>query len=858
MALGYQNPFYLKQAWQKQQSLYNGKVLLEKHDPLVVYDSEETLQLAQESRLKMKQLNKEIKPANYTKINHLSGIFVSQTAKSREELYFSNTSKTANVSKPILIPNEEFSDDTTPSVAQKFLNEVKSTIVTLQQAAKFIQVFKSIAKEADESLAKHKDLELEIERLLRAVVSQDIMSIMKSNSVVDISNLQTELERNSSPPTHYSAGLRAQQVKKGLEQDKDLEKRNEVLNYAKENAHLKTTYKNLFDSINVTRTQTKTIIDSLQHKLHDTIYENAKLRAQLFDKASEQKDITKGMSANTKFANQSTVRKPSLQSLKNKFVVRQPNAFQSERQNFSKLRVPQKVDETNDLSNPVTSNSVPTPQESKVVKIDNVIAPKMLGINPSRRVLGKITCVPINKVRASGPPVSKSSCVKNKEVEVEEHHRNLLLSKNKKPMSSECNNIKLSIHNDKSEVVCAMCKQCLITANHDVCVLNYVSDMNSRGGHQLEEFLIFKEKIIASSESEFQSNCSNGDNACTSNPQEPISKRFPNSTFSLKFLGTVRFGNDHVAAILGYGDLQWGNIMITRVYFVEGLGHNLFSVGQYCDSDLEVTFRRNTCFVRNLERVNLLKGNCTTNLYTINLLEMASASPICLMARATSTKSCLWHQRLSHLNFDTINDLAKNVSSLVFQNLNIIKNIFVPHLNKEKAKRHLTHPNLFQILSRDQKMKHLRRLKPFSRKLLFYSKLQSLLALCYPKNDREDIGKLGAKGDIGFFIGYLATSCAYRLLAMDFEQSSLKPKLQGMTSGQISSGLDLTFALSTITTKQPTERELDLLFEAMYDDYIGGQPSSATRIAPAAQAPQVFQTSTASTTTADTALTLTN
>ncbi|GJS04344.1 hypothetical protein Tco_0320852 [Tanacetum coccineum] len=136
MALGYQNPFYLKQAQQKQQSLYNGKVLLEKHDPPAVYDSEETLQLAQESRLKMKQLNKEIKPANYTKINHLSGVFVSQTAKSREELYFSNTSKTANVSKSFSIPNEEFSDDTTPSVARKFLNEVKSTIVTLQRVVK--------------------------------------------------------------------------------------------------------------------------------------------------------------------------------------------------------------------------------------------------------------------------------------------------------------------------------------------------------------------------------------------------------------------------------------------------------------------------------------------------------------------------------------------------------------------------------------------------------------------------------------------------------------------------------------------------------------------------------------------------
>nr|GFC79642.1 retrovirus-related Pol polyprotein from transposon TNT 1-94 [Tanacetum cinerariifolium] len=130
--------------------------------------------------------------------------------------------------------------------------------------------------------------------------------------------------------------------------------------------------------------------------------------------------------------------------------------------------------------------------------------------------------------------------------------------------------------------------------------------------------------------------------------------------FVWKFMGTVRFGNDHVAAILGFGDLQWGNILITRVYFVKGLGHNLFSVGQLCDSDLEVAFRRDACFVRNLEGVDLLKGDRSTNLYTINLHEMASASPKCLMARASSTKLLLWHQRLSHLNFDTINNLAKN------------------------------------------------------------------------------------------------------------------------------------------------------------------------------------------------------
>ncbi|GJT38152.1 retrovirus-related pol polyprotein from transposon TNT 1-94 [Tanacetum coccineum] len=291
MALGYQNPFYLKQAQQKQQSLYNGKVLLEKHDPSAVYDSEETLQLAQDSRLKMKQLNKEIKPANYAKINHLSKVFVSQKAKSREESYFLNTSKTVIVSKSISIPNEEFSDDTTPSVAQKFLNEVKSTIVTLQQA--------------DESLAKYKALEFEVERLLRAVVSQDIMSIMQTYNDMQqkIERLQAQLGdlKGKSEDTPCASNTRDPLSQKLEDENVSLEF--QVQNYAKENEHLKITYKNLFYSIKVTQAQTKTIIDSLQDKLHDTIYENAKLRAQLFDKVSEQKDITKGTSANTKFTN---------------------------------------------------------------------------------------------------------------------------------------------------------------------------------------------------------------------------------------------------------------------------------------------------------------------------------------------------------------------------------------------------------------------------------------------------------------------------------------------------------------------------------------------------------------------------
>ncbi|GKB75056.1 hypothetical protein Tco_0936468 [Tanacetum coccineum] len=453
----------------------------------------------------------------------------------------------------------------------------------------------------------------------------------------------------------------------------------------------------------------------------------------------------------------------------------------------------------------VTSNSVPTNTESKVMTNDKVIAPGIFRIN-SFNTSKEDKFVPINQAKASVRTnpiiISQPRVIIKKHVNSDSNGLSSTgvdnTAKTRRPQPrSNTKNDRLAIRNDKSEVVCAMCKQCLVTYNRDVCVLNYVNGMNScvknlydnvskTSNHKKHKPTVMKPKkvgskerlalpkprkprtclrwlptrrmfdlkgkIIDSSESESQSDCSKYDNACTSNPQEPTRKRFLNSTFSLAghpnlfmFLGTIRFGNDHVVSILGYGDLQWGNILITKVYFVKGLGYNLFSVGQFCDSDLEVAFRRNTCFVRNLEGVNLLKINRTTNLYTINLHKMAPASPICLMARATSTKS--WTKKI----VDTMN--------VTFD----------------------------------------------------------------------------------------------ELLAMDFEQSSSKPRHQGMNYGQISSGLDLTYAPSTITTQKPTEPELDLLFKAMYDDYIGGQPSSATRSAPAAQAPQVLQTLTTSTTTADTA-----
>nr|GEU38208.1 retrovirus-related Pol polyprotein from transposon TNT 1-94 [Tanacetum cinerariifolium] len=286
------------------------------------------------------------------------------------------------------------------------------------------------------------------------------------------------------------------------------------------------------------------------------------------------------------------------------------------------------------------------------------------------------------------PSASKSSSIKNKEVKVEDHPRNLRLSKNKKHMSSECNSIKLAIWNDKYEIVCAMCNQCSITENHDVCVLNYVNGMNSRSKKQkvnvsnianqtTQKAQIWKPKNVGSKERlaspnpsklrmrlrwsptgkmfDIQgklvaSNESNGDNAYTPNPQEPTIKRFLSSTFSLGML------SKYVCAIA------------------------------------------TACYTQNRSTI---------------------------------------HRQFDKTPYDLINDRKPDI--------------------------------------------------------LF---LHVFGALCYPKNDREDIGKLGAKG------------------------------------------LDHPYAPSTITTQKPTEGELDLLFEAIYDDHVGGQPSAAPRTVAAAQAPQ--------------------
>ncbi|GJT01347.1 retrovirus-related pol polyprotein from transposon TNT 1-94 [Tanacetum coccineum] len=431
----------------------------------------------------------------------------------------------------------------------------------------------------------------------------------------------------------------------------------QVRNYEKEIAHLKTTYKNLFDSISVTRAQTKTIIDSLQHKLHDTIYENAKLRAQLFDKVSDQVDTTKGTSTNTKFANQSTERKPSLQPDMNSRGKKQ-KANVSNTENQKK-------------------------QKPKVIK------PKKVG----------------SKERLASPKPSKPR----------------------------------------------FCLRWSPTGR----------------------FFDIKGKIIASSESESQSDCSNGDNACTSNPSEPKIKRFPNSTF---FLGRFR----------GCFQKEFLFCQISRI------------------------------------DVDLLKETVIQTFTPITVHEMASASPN--LPHGTSNFYKSWVMASSNspviiIRTDNGTEFKNQILKEYFDSVGIshqASSVRTPQQNGVVERRNRT------------LVEAARTMLIFSRAPLFlwaeaiatacYTQNRSIIhrrfnktpyelingrkpdisflhvfgALCYPKNDREDIGKLGAKETMNVTFDELS--------AMAFEQ-----RLQSMTSGQITSGLDLTYGPSTITTQKPTK-----------------------------------------------------
>nr|GFB58139.1 hypothetical protein [Tanacetum cinerariifolium] len=290
--------------------------------------------------------------------------------------------------------------------------------------------------------------------------------------------------------------------------------------------------------------------------------------------------------------------------------------------------------------------------------------------------------------------------------------------------------------------------------------------------------------------------------------------------FVQKFQDTVKFENDHVAKIIGYGNYKIGNVTISRVYSVEGLGHNLFFMGQFCDSDLE------TISVLHLQWAKLRRNHTILNLKTLikeklYLLHMDLCGPMrvesvngkkYILIIVDDNSRFTWVKCLRSKDEapDFIIKFLKMIQVRLKVPVRSIRTDNGTEFVNQTLREYYEQVSISHETSVSRSPQQNSVVERHNRTLIEATRT---MALCYPKNDREDIGKLGAKGDIGFFIGYSADSCAYRvynrrrkkimetinvsfdeLSAMAFEQCSSKPGLQSMTSGQISSGLDLTYS----------------------------------------------------------------
>ncbi|GJS85926.1 retrovirus-related pol polyprotein from transposon TNT 1-94 [Tanacetum coccineum] len=427
-------------------------------------------------------------------------------------------------------------------------------------------------------------------------------------------------------------------------------------------------------------------VESLEKDIHELESDKAEF--------SNMYDLLLKECVSNDFDKPSVVRHPNALRIPKQSVLGKPTPFSDslKRKSFKMTKSVTKTNVLEGLSKPVTTQILPQTTR-QAVRNTNVIKPRMYQINTrltqtrapqlpqtsrntnprvstSIRVIHRtsVSRLHLRSTQMKDKVVPNNSQVKVKKTEVEDHHRISSISNKTKSLTA-CND-RLKSRTSNVNVVCATCGKCVFNSNHDACVSKFLNDVNARTKKpKIVQLILF---IV--------------DYGCTKYMTSNL-KLLCN--FVEKYLGTVHFGNDQFDPILGYEDLVQVNLMINRFYYVEGLNHNLFLVGQFCDADLEVAFRKSTCFVRDIQGNNLLTGNRGSDIYTISLQETTSSTSICFMAKASPTQAWLWHRRLSHLNFDYINLLSKK--DIVIGKRSSFKTKVVP---SSKGRLNLIHMDL--------------------------------------------------------------------------------------------------------------------------------------------------------------------
>ncbi|GJR72450.1 retrovirus-related pol polyprotein from transposon TNT 1-94 [Tanacetum coccineum] len=695
-ALGFQNPFYLKKAQQLEPKLYDGNVI-KNTSAIVIPDSEETLMLAEESHFSPSgrptkvEVPKELPKVSMDLFNTFDQYLIDELSEVQNVFHQMEQaveqhrleSKTFEVKMyRVLNENERLLEQViNKEIVNIIMNSsVDNAYVNVHECKKYLKLKTEllnkknfIEKETYDklfrsftTLEKH-CISLEVDTQLNQEIFQRDNSVSNQSALTfdhyfELNELKdqsqekdTVIKKLKERIKSLSGNMNEDKVKKDIEEIEtiNIELDHRVSKLIAENEHLKQTYKQLYDSIKPTRIRSKEQCDALVSQVNQKSVEISDLNVSL-----QEKDLV------------ITALKNDLRKLKGKASV----------DNVEETTILRETVEQGKSQNPL-NNSLDSACNTKKDKIQQT---------PSSTQKNKVE---------SHPKTVKSS-LKNKNCFVE-------------PKGNA--HVQHSKLHANSEHLCVKCNGCMLSDNHDLCVLDFSNDVNARTKYKSVKNSS-KRKVWKPTGKVFTNirytwrptsrTFTIVGNACpltriTTTAEVPFRKPTALESDTPKPVVTLVYSRKpgksktnvpisktkiikSISANKKEPSKSWGSIVSdvpsssldkcrSSKLFSEGLGHNLFFVGQFYDSNLEVAFRQHTCFIRNLEGVDLLIGSRGNNLYTLSLGDKMASSPICLLSKALKTKSWLWHRRLSYLNFGAINHLARHglvrgLPKLMFEN----------------------------------------------------------------------------------------------------------------------------------------------------------------------------------------------
>ncbi|GKB96386.1 hypothetical protein Tco_0982523, partial [Tanacetum coccineum] len=443
------------------------------------------------------------------------------------------------------------------------------------------------------------------------------------------SQLNQEIFQRDNPVSNQNApsfdqfgNIDKDKIKQDLEEIEtiNIELDHRVTKLITKNEHLKQTYKQLYGSIKPTRIRSKEQCDDLINQVNLKSAEISNLNASLQEKVlviTALKDDLRKLKGKDQVDNDVTKHPsdPEMSSINMEPIT--PKLLNKRTTHSAYIKHTQEeVAVLRDLVDHIKVNyPLDLVLESTLKQSVSTSGSQPSGNTKKDKI--RQTQISTRKNKVEAHPRKVKSSLKNKDC--------IVAPKGTAPVQHS----KLNVN---SEPKCVKCNGCMLFANHDLCVLDFINNVNARNKSKSvkknSKKKVWKPTALENETPKPVVTLVYSRKPRKSKTNVPISKskvvqivlwyldsgcskhmtgdRSQLTNFVNKFLGTVKFGNDHVAKILGYGDYQIRNVTISRVYYVEGLGYNLFSVGQFCDSNLKVAFRQHTCFIRNLEGVDLL------------------------------------------------------------------------------------------------------------------------------------------------------------------------------------------------------------------------------------------------------------